>query len=253
MTSDWHQLALLLSVYILDMKRIERSLSPNRPPATSGTVPKPQSPKPENSSSVQSWDGPQSAGQMRKSGGISPVRSSPPHFKPVQSKSDATEIQGPSPRLDISQEIKLLPPKNSSSPHTFNYGSDDHGIKATLRRNGSLKFEVHSKPTERSNFGGGRDMFISLMRRIKKENLEVKSIAGEWLGVVGTRNSENLNQYVENLKTMNEKDAAINTWTGRLAADFGYTEVDIHQSLEENFGVHEAMVFFRRPNAADDV
>jgi hypothetical protein len=72
---------------------------------------------------------------------------------------------------------------------------------------------------DKATLGGGRDMYVSMMGRMKLDGLEPRIIEGSWVG--GT----NLDQYFENLQTMPPLAAAGATWSGRMAAEFGYTQV----------------------------
>jgi hypothetical protein len=68
-------------------------------------------------------------------------------------------------------------------------------------------------------------MFLSAMQRLKQEGVQVNSIRGTW--IEGT-DSVNSAQYLSNLsKGMTPQQAAANTWTGRIAASQGYTNVSV--------------------------
>lgn len=71
--------------------------------------------------------------------------------------------------------------------------------------------------------GSGRDMFISAMQRLSNEGIQVNQIRGNWLN---GGDSVNTAQYQANIATgMSPEQAAKNTWTGKVAADFGFTKV----------------------------
>jgi len=152
----------------------------------------------------------------------------------------------PSPRLDLKAAFSLS--RDGSGNHVFEYGrATKHGLKATLDANGELSFHVNVQKDLRATRGGGRDMFVSLMQRIDGEGLQVNSIAGEWVGKLGTGQSANLDQYVKNCKMMSQEDAAMATWTGQRAAEFGFTKATIAFPLERNGADHEVEVLFEKP------
>jgi len=123
-------------------------------------------------------------------------------------------------RLDLTERFDVEAGKDYfGQKRTYKYGDPrTHGISATLNGRGHLSFFV-SAGGDKETQGGGRDMFVSLMQRIERDGLEVKVIEGNW--AKGT----NFDEYFENLKTMPDVDAAKLTWTGRRAAEFGFTEV----------------------------
>lgn len=65
-------------------------------------------------------------------------------------------------------------------------------------------------------------MFASGMRRLSADGVQVNAIRGYWIEDSG---SVNLQQYTENLNTMDPQAAAANTWTGRIAGRYGYLQV----------------------------
>ena len=68
-------------------------------------------------------------------------------------------------------------------------------------------------------------MFASAMQRLQRENVQVNSIRGVWID--GT-DSVNAAQYLSNLnRGMSPQQAAANTWTGNMAARYGYTNVGV--------------------------
>ena len=61
--------------------------------------------------------------------------------------------------------------------------------------------------------------------------------------------STNLDQFVKNRETMSPEDAARNTWTGRRAAEFGFTEVSLPFPPEMVGKYMDVRVLFSRPSA----
>lgn len=173
---------------------------------------------------------------------------SPPSVAVSQAKLGIRSL-GPRPRIDLTDSY--VHKIDAESSHVFEYGDPlSHGLRGSLNVDGELSFHVTANEGKRTTRGGGRDMFISLMRRIEHEGLEVKSIVGEWVGRIGTGQSSNLDQYVANLKKMNDEDAAKNTWTGCRVAEFAFTAVSITYPLAPNGADHEVEVRFERPISA---
>lgn len=74
-------------------------------------------------------------------------------------------------------------------------------------------------------------MFSSAMQRLNQEGVQVNKIRGAWLS---NTDSVNTAQYSANLaKGMSPNDAALNTWTGKLAQKYGFTKVE---SIENKGG-----------------
>ncbi|KRB89213.1 hypothetical protein ASE26_29170 [Duganella sp. Root198D2] len=128
----------------------------------------------------------------------------------------------PVPRIDVSDEFVFKPQKNGSA--FLSYGNPEtHGLEVFIDKGGVLGFDIRSAKggTSWSN-ASGTDMFASAMIRLEQEKVTVNAIRGTW--VEGT-DSVNTAQYLHNLKTMSAQDAARNTWTGQMAAKYGYTKV----------------------------
>jgi filamentous hemagglutinin len=111
------------------------------------------------------------------------------------------------------------------------YGNPEiHGLAVSVDKKGLLGFEIRAGGNSETQ-GSGRDMFISAMKRLEKEGVDVSNIRGTW--IQGTE-SVNAKQYLSNLKLMPEADAARNTWTGRIASDFGFSKVE---SVKTSYGI----------------
>jgi filamentous hemagglutinin len=76
-------------------------------------------------------------------------------------------------------------------------------------------------------------MFASLMQRLQSDGVNVTKIRGYWMR---NRDSVNYSQYIDNLSSMDASTAAANTWTGRMAARYGYTKIEIPGSRISNMG-----------------
>lgn len=152
-----------------------------------------------------------------------------------------------SDRFEVSKTDWLALSTNEEAGHDFRYGTLDHGLLACLNTDGVLSFHVTSKPDLRATNGGGRDMFISLIRRLSREGLDVNSVHAEWVGKPGAGVSVNLDKYVENRKTMSEDAAVKATWTGQLVAEFGFSEATITHPLVRAGSDDLVEVLFKKP------
>lgn len=82
-------------------------------------------------------------------------------------------------------------------------------------------------------------MFASAMQRLDQEGVQVNAIRGTW--IEGT-DSVNAAEYLSNLdRGMSPQQAAANTWTGRMAARYGFTNVGV-----PNTGYSTTTVIFGR-------
>jgi hypothetical protein len=198
--------------------------------------------KTSSSRNADSWSGPKSERRAIPSAVRNPAltlagRPRSPHHAQMNAGApeSAEDALLPVPRLDVSNRMAVTRTQDGDGriTHVLEYGKPlDHGLIAFLKADGTLAFTVNSREDQRGTDGGGRDMFISAMKRFKQEGLEVKAIGAHWYGELGTRDSDNLNQYASSLRKMPASDAAKSTWTGRLAAEFGFAHATVTQSLE---------------------
>ena len=128
----------------------------------------------------------------------------------------------------------------------FRYGNPDywpevdssHGITGFVDKNGTLGFNVYANPELRATHGSGTDMFNGLWSRVQQEGIQVNGIQGSW--IKGT-DSVNYAQYRAGLASgLSPEQSALNTWTGRLAQQKGFTTVE---SVSDNGNV---FVMFRK-------
>jgi hypothetical protein len=59
----------------------------------------------------------------------------------------------------------------------------------------------------------------------------------------------NLNEFVRNLESMPQEEAAKHTWTGRRAAEFGFTQASVPFPLEKVGTAHEVRAYFSKPSS----
>jgi hypothetical protein len=114
-----------------------------------------------------------------------------------------------------------------------------HGINAFVNKDGVLGFNIFANPELRATHGSGQDMFKSMMLRLEQDGIQVNKINGNW---IQNTDSVNYKQYIEGLQKFdNQEQAALNTWTGQRAQEFGFTLVE---SIE---GESNISVIFRKP------
>ncbi|WP_019360673.1 hemagglutinin repeat-containing protein [Pseudomonas asplenii] len=143
--------------------------------------------------------------------------------QPVKVVPDSVPL---SPRIDVTSEFFMKSYKDGLV--TLKYGNPDGfgvaGLIVSVDKNGILGFDIRSSSSSPS----GVDMFVSAMQRLDQEGVKVSAIRGAWVG--GT-DSVNTAEYLGNLaKGMSPTEAAANTWTGRLAAKYGFTSVQAPQT-----------------------
>lgn len=137
----------------------------------------------------------------------------------------------PVPRNDISKQFLVYKEKDLI---TLKYGNPDgvSGLRMDIDQNGILGFDIRSAPDHPYMNESGIDMFSSAMKRIEEEGIVVDKIRGAW--VSGT-DSVNTAQYIENInKGLSPTDAALNTWTGKMAQRYGFNKVE---EIKDNGGI----------------
>jgi hypothetical protein len=88
---------------------------------------------------------------------------------------------------------------------------------------GLFASQVKANPASVRKYGTGSDMFADMMNNVGQKT-EIKTIVGQWSDSAGL--TDNYTEYLRNVKAgMKPEVAAANTWTGRQAAKYGYTEV----------------------------
>ena len=117
-------------------------------------------------------------------------------------------------------------------------------FKAEVNSSGLLKLDVSSVTTsgERSKLIHAKKMFDEMMEYFKSNQVEIKSIAGDW-------------RYGSNLAELNRatslgspiKSAALGTWTAQQASRFGYTEVQVLDKIGSPGKYVMVEVLFTKP------
>lgn len=102
-----------------------------------------------------------------------------------------------------------------------------HGLNLEVNANGVLTLEVKAGG-DATKLGSGKDMFYSAMQRLSSEKIAVNEIQGFWVSpdLLKAKDTVNAAEYIANrAKGWSEIKSAQNTWTGRVAAEYGFTQV----------------------------
>ena len=138
--------------------------------------------------------------------------------------SEASTASRLAPRVDVTDEFMLRTGKNGST--TLQYGNPEgvHGLIVNVDKHGVLGFDIRAPQggSSMSN-ASGTDMFLSAMQRLGQQGVQVNAVRGTW--IEGT-DSVNAARYLANLnRGLTPQQAAASTWTGRMAASQGFTNV----------------------------
>jgi hypothetical protein len=149
-------------------------------------------------------------------------------------------INPPVPRVDVTDDFIVK--TGSDGTVRLQYGNPDgvSGLIVNVDSDGTLGFNIRA-PSGGDPVSGasGTDMFASAMQRLDQEGVQVNAIRGTW--IEGT-DSVNSAEYLSNLdQGMSPQQAAANTWTGRMAARYGFTNVGV-----PNTGYSTTTVIFGR-------
>lgn len=139
----------------------------------------------------------------------------------------------PLPKVDVSDQIILVHSSRRGSLVKYEYEvSKQHFLKVTIK-DGILSDYIWADPNLRATHGGGRDMLLSLMRRLEKDGVQVRGVQQEWLRGVG----DNHRDYVlsKQVRGMTSAEAAKSTWSGNFWSKLGYDKVRIDK--ESDYGV----------------
>ena len=127
----------------------------------------------------------------------------------------------PIPKVNVSDNFSVTRFKDGSIDLDYLNPDNGHGLLVNVDSKGVLGFEIRAEG-DTTLLGSGTDMFSSAMLRLEQEGVKVNAIRGAW-----ERDSDSVNtaEYLQNIKNgMPPEEAAANTWTGRIAARYGYTK-----------------------------
>lgn len=98
------------------------------------------------------------------------------------------------------------------------YGGSEGGVMATLDKDGVLSLAIEKGPTTPS----GGQMFGDAVNNFGTDN--INAVAGKWVRAMPS----NLNTFNDLVRSgMSPEEAAASTFTGKMAARFGFTDVSI--------------------------
>jgi len=124
----------------------------------------------------------------------------------------------------------------SSAPES-NFFIEGHLVGGVLEYGIKLK-NFHSSGRSEHR---GQDLFHDMVMHFGLKNIE--AIRGKW------SEGDNFTEFFNNLEDMSEERAAKNTWSGRMASNYGFTSVEVvdYSVLVFEKGKY-AEVIFRRPS-----
>lgn len=139
---------------------------------------------------------------------------------------------GPTARVDVSNQFTITHDQSSGSISIeYEPLEYEHLLKAIVDTSShAMSFNILASANHRTSLGSGKDMFIGLMSRLAREQIEVREIRGKWLSLIGS--SVNASKYQKNRRMgLSETAAAAKTWTGRMVAEYGFHPVSVsHRS-----------------------
>ena len=128
------------------------------------------------------------------------------------------------PRMNLADDFSMTPYSNGARRYQIHDPSPDgfgHGLAVNINSRGEMSFSIRSSGN--AELGSGSDMFNSFMLRARRDNVGIGTIHGEWH--IGT-DSVNASKYIDGINAgMTPQQAALSTWTGRMATKHGYTDV----------------------------
>ena len=156
---------------------------------------------------------------------------------------------------DFSAEVKFRPEANhrwyeEPAAAQLWYGIDNHGMHATVLSDGALEFAIEANPAYQMTHGFANEMFRSVVRKFSNEGVQVNQIDGVWRRDKDEKfgMQSNIDAYFKNRADgMSPQSAALHTFTGRMASDFGFTQVS-NVSWDLSFDYNGALrPVFSRP------
>jgi Pretoxin HINT domain len=118
------------------------------------------------------------------------------------------------------------------------YGGSEGGVMATLDKDGVLSLAIEKGPTTPN----GGQMFTDAVNNFGADN--INGIAGKWVRAMPS----NLNTFNDLVRSgMSPEEAAASTFTGKMAARFGFTDVSITSLSGEPGAYTDVQALFTRP------
>lgn len=118
------------------------------------------------------------------------------------------------------------------------YGGSEGGVMATLDKDGVLSLAIEKGPTTPS----GGQMFADAVNNFGTDN--INAVAGKWVRAMPS----NLNTFNDLVGSgMSPEEAAASTFTGKMAARFGFTDASITSLSGEPGAYTDVQALFTRP------
>jgi hypothetical protein len=159
------------------------------------------------------------------------------------------------PRIDIADRFKFFPsnPTAGRMQHRLHYMPlQNHSYEGGVNPvTGMLELSIEAGD-DPLIYGSGRDMFYTGMQRFQAEGIEINGIHGRWLNYISDDHSEvstNYLQYERAIKGgMDPIQAALSTWTGKRAVEYGFSKVKVSRNSQyaEYVGLEMVNAYFLR-------
>lgn len=130
--------------------------------------------------------------------------------------------------------------------HSISYEpSWNHFFRATVDPDARMQFEIMALEN-RGEYGTGTEIFLSAIKRLNNDGIKIKEIQADWSsGDFGANWRQFMNTY---LAGETAEVAAKSTFTGRMAARIGLTEVDASNIQWDILAGDALKPVFKRPN-----
>jgi hypothetical protein len=152
----------------------------------------------------------------------------PPGFKPLR------PVTPTMPRTDIRGDIQRIPVNPGVT--RYRYGPDpavNHGILVEIEPGETMYVKlVHVDKRCRDTLGSGTDMALGIASCLNHEGVAVRRVRARWLDETGV---DAQYRAFENAiaSGQSEQEAAFDSFTGRIARLFEFTQVDVVRGLGE--------------------
>jgi len=146
--------------------------------------------------------------------------------------------------LDLSKAMTSC--KLITKLHSISYEpSWNHFFRATVDPDARMQFEIMALEN-RGEYGTGTEIFLSGIKRLNNDGIKIKEIQADWSnGDFGANWRQFMNTY---LAGETAEVAAKSTFTGRMAARIGLTEVVVSNIQWDILAGDALKPVFKRPN-----
>lgn len=169
-------------------------------------------------------------------------------------------VKGASGKTTLRYEFDATDDKEAYSVKIVDYDNPDLGIKAgVMMRN--LSFSVFTRgyqgnPDRRHPDFYAKKLALRMYNYFVDQGVEINALKGTWIEGQGDTNLEAFDRNLLEYEPMIEqglisreealKKSALNTWTGQLAQELGFSEVDTVKTYRIK-GKEAKRVVFRKP------